>query len=114
VGIHHFADGERLGLPAASGRSNELTWLPLSDNGYMVAAYIGVSYNNLQSVGCLPWPFARMHHAERAMYTTSAAAGDADAPLFSALPTPVAWASRPQDNPSYSMMKARSRSAVAE
>ena len=32
----------------------KLTWLPLSDNGYMVADYIGVSYINGGAFGIFP------------------------------------------------------------
>ena len=64
----------------------QLTWLPLSDNGYMVADYIGVTYTNgnpfgVFAVATAPAKDGTLHEA---MYTTQeplfAAAG---APRFS-------------------------------
>ncbi|HKD03745.1 MAG TPA: sialidase family protein [Terriglobales bacterium] len=49
----------------------KLTWLPLSDNGYMVADYIGVSYNNGNPFGVFAVAFAPNGSTlNEAMYTT--------------------------------------------
>jgi hypothetical protein len=62
-----------------------LTWLPVSDNGYMVADYIGVSYNNGNPFGVFAVAKAPSGSVlNEAMYTTKQpllAAGDA--PRFS-------------------------------
>jgi len=49
----------------------QLTWLPLSDNGYMVADYIGVSYNNGNPFGVFAVAKAPSGSVlNEAMYTT--------------------------------------------
>ena len=49
----------------------KLTWLPNSDNGYMVADYIGVSYNNGNPFGVFAVAFAPNGSTlNEAMYTT--------------------------------------------
>jgi hypothetical protein len=49
----------------------KLTWLPLSDNGYMVADYIGVSYNNGNPFGVFAVATAPTGSTlNEAMYTT--------------------------------------------
>jgi hypothetical protein len=62
-----------------------LNWLPNSDNGYMVADYIGVSYNNGNPFGVFAVAKAPSGSVlNEAMYTTKQpllAAGDA--PRFS-------------------------------
>src|SRR5258707_6891613 len=66
----------------------KLTWLPLSDNGYMVADYIGVSYNNGNPFGVFAVAFAPNGSTlNEAMYTTKQPLlATADAPRFRATP----------------------------
>ncbi len=63
----------------------KLTWLPNSDNGYMVADYIGVSYNNGNPYGVFAVATAPTGSTlNEAMYTTKQPLlATADAPRFS-------------------------------
>jgi len=63
----------------------KLTWLPNSDNGYMVADYIGVSYNNGNPYGVFAVATAPTGSTlNEAMYTTKQPLlTTADAPRFS-------------------------------
>jgi hypothetical protein len=78
-GGNTWTSGQQLAGPMT------LTWLPLSDNGYMVADYIGVSYNNGNPYGVFAVANAPTGSTlNEAMYTTKEpllAAGDA--PRFS-------------------------------
>lgn len=67
------------------GGAMQLKWLPLSDNGYMVADYIGVSYNNGNPFGVFALAKAPSGSTlNEAMYTTKEPLlVSADTPVFS-------------------------------